>query len=319
MKGSKPTNTNGRVSDLQSRVTKAEAEGQLNNTRRGLLHAILDNAEETYFLSSRELAKLYDIDAATVVRTVQALGYERFADFASALRQHFVTRITPYRAMKIATQEGRTPADHVIRSLDKDLENMNHLRERLDVDQLLRAARHIRRARRVLVVGLDFVASLAVYLDYGLTVVGIHSEAPVGTSGNLLHKLRILNAKDVLVAISFGRCLRETVNAAIQAKAQGVLTLGITDSELSPVARFCDMHLLTTVANPSLTASYAAAMSLVNALIVACAHITPKRSLDVLRQGEQSYFEDDRWYENDARRVANSRQAGNARAGNRHK
>ncbi len=309
--------TNGQPSDLQTRVTRAEAEGGLNTTRRRLLRAILDHADETYFLSSRELARRYDVDAATVVRTAQALGYGRFADFASALREHFVSRITPYRAMKIATEEGRAPTHHVLRSLEKDLQNMSQLQSQLDVDVVLRAARQIRRARRVLIVGIDFAASLAVYLDYGLTVVGVQSEAPVGTGGNLLHKLRILNARDLLIAISFGRCLHDTVNAADQAKARGVPTLAITDSELSPLARHCDSHLLAPVASPSLTASYAAAIALLNAVVIACAHISPRRSLDVLRQGERSHYEDNRWYESDSRRSTSARRNGEGAPGGR--
>jgi len=60
-----------------------------------------------FFLSSRELAGRYDVDAATIVRTIQALGYQRFAEFAADLRWHFVTRITPYTILKAASEEKR--------------------------------------------------------------------------------------------------------------------------------------------------------------------------------------------------------------------
>ena len=44
--------------------------------RRRLIRAILENAEESCFLSSRELARRHRVDPSTIVRTVQALGYE---------------------------------------------------------------------------------------------------------------------------------------------------------------------------------------------------------------------------------------------------
>lgn len=288
---------NDGLSRLQERFARAEAEGRLNNTRRTLIRAILDNSAETYFLSSRELAKRYEMDTATVVRTVQALGYEKFADFSADLREHFVMRITPYRVMKTAAEERRSPTDHVTASLEKDLENMMELRGRLDVDRVLQAARQISRARRVVVVGVDYAASLAWYLDYHLTVFGIRSEAPVGSLGSLEHKVRTLTSKDLLIAISFGRCLRATVNAALQAHSRGVPTLGITDSEYSPIARHCDAYLLASVANPSLAASYATAMALLNCLLVAYAHIAPEHSLKVLRQIEKDRQESERWHE----------------------
>jgi DNA-binding MurR/RpiR family transcriptional regulator len=228
---------------------------------------------------------------------VQALGYEKFADFSADLREHFVLRITPYRVMKTAADEGRSPSDYVSASIEKDIENINELRNRLDVNVVLQAARQILRANRVLVIGVDYAAALAWYLDYHLTVFGIHSEAPVGTLGSLQHRLRTLVPKDFVILISFGRCLRATVDAAIEARAQGVSTLGITDSEFSPLARHCDAHLLASVANSSLAASYTAAIALLNCILVACAHIAPERSLDMLRRIEQDKHSSERWAE----------------------
>src|SRR4026208_2091091 len=82
----------GSLTSLEVRFAKSS----LSGSRRRLIREILDNHEQTFFLSSREMAKRYNVDAATIVRTVQALGYERFADFAADLRQHFVDHITPH-------------------------------------------------------------------------------------------------------------------------------------------------------------------------------------------------------------------------------
>ena len=89
------------------------AQSQLSRSRRQLIRAILDSHEEAFFLSSREMARRYNVDAATLVRTIQALGYERFADFAADLRHHFVKQITPYAVLKAATRENRSVADHM--------------------------------------------------------------------------------------------------------------------------------------------------------------------------------------------------------------
>ena len=63
----------------------------LSRQRRQLIRAILDNPKEAYFLSSRELARRYNVDAATIVRTIQALGYRALRRLrrrsARALRQ----------------------------------------------------------------------------------------------------------------------------------------------------------------------------------------------------------------------------------------
>src|SRR5215471_16202583 len=80
----------GRRTTLEERFAKAAP--NLNRSRRKLISEILENSEDTYFLSSRELAKRFDVDAATIVRTTQVLGYERYAEFLADLRAHFVLR-----------------------------------------------------------------------------------------------------------------------------------------------------------------------------------------------------------------------------------
>jgi DNA-binding MurR/RpiR family transcriptional regulator len=195
-----------------------------------------NNHEETFFLSSRELAKRYNVDAATIVRTVQALGYERFADFAADLRQHFVNQITPYIVLKAETQERRSVTDRVRHCLERDNENLSVLRSSLDAERVMQLAKSIHRSQRILVIGVDLAASLSWFLAYGLTPLGFDARAPVGSTGNLQHKIDVLTKKDLLIAISFGRCLRDTVEAAQRAHERGVPTFGITDSETTPIA-----------------------------------------------------------------------------------
>ena len=157
---------NSTSSPVEDRYARARL--RLNPRRQRLLQAILEAADETCFLSSRELAKRYNVDATTILRTTQVLGYKSFADFSTDLRQHFVARITPYAALKAATREKRSVADHIDHALDKALENLKVLDSDLDRQRLIELAKVIKRSRRVLVVGLDFAASLArVALDAG--------------------------------------------------------------------------------------------------------------------------------------------------------
>ncbi len=196
----------GRASATPLEVRFARTE--LSRQRRQLIRAILDNPKEAYFLSSRELARRYSVDAATIVRTIQALGYQRFADFAADLREHFVRQITPYTVAKAASQEKRSVGGHVEHGLDRDSENLSVLKSTLDTDRVVELATQIHRSRRILVVGVDLAASLAWFLAYGLMPVGLDAEAPVGSAGNLQHKIDLLTDKDLLIAISFGRCLQ---------------------------------------------------------------------------------------------------------------
>jgi DNA-binding MurR/RpiR family transcriptional regulator len=280
---------------IEKRIARFES--RLSPNRRRLLQATLENPDETFFLSSRALARRYRVDPATIVRTVQALGYERYTDFATDLREHFVSRLTPYRILKAATDEKRSLADHVRHSLERDLANLNRLRSGLDPERVVSVARRIHQARRTLVVGSDLAASLASFLAYALLPLGFDAESPVGTGGNLQHKVRLLTRNDLLVAISFGRCLRVTVEAAKLARSRGVSTVAITDSDTTPLARECDGYFVASTSGAAFTGSYVAPMALLNAIVLACAEIAPSRALALLRQTEKEYLSGPRWYE----------------------
>jgi len=291
--------TNGRDGSLSPSALEqrfAAARSQLNPRRQRLVRAILDSADETCFLSSREMAKRFHIDATTILRTTQVLGYASFADFAADLRQHFVSRINPYTVLKAATREKRSVADHIDHSLDRAVDNLNILKSDLDRQRVITLAKLIKRSHRVLVVGLDFAASLSYCLAYGLLALGIDAEAPIGSSGNLQYKVELLTPKDVLIAISFGQCLRDTVESVLQAKKQGVPTFGITDNTTSPIARYSDAYLIAPVVSPSFLVSYVAPIAAISAIHVACAHIDPRGSLNRLRPTDREYAAGHRWY-----------------------
>ena len=159
------------------------------------------------------------------------------------------------------------------------------------------------RSRRILVVGVDLAASLSWFLAYGLTPLGFDAEAPIGSAGNLQHKSDVLTGKDLLIAISFGRCLRETVEAVLRARERGATTFGITDGDTTPLAMHCDAYLLASTSSPSFTGSYVAPMALINSIVVACSHLRPQRSLAMLGRTEEEYRTGARWYQESPRRA----------------
>lgn len=280
------------MTTLESRFERAYP--NLNASRSRLIRDILEHAEDAYFLSARALAKRYEVDKATIVRSVQILGYKKYAEFAADLRSHFVSRLTPYKLMKAAAREHRSVADHVEHSLEMDAHNLQALRSQLDSNQVIRLAKQLNRARRIIVVGVDFAAALSYLLAYGLTALGYDAEAPVGSAGSLQQKVNLLGPKDLLIALSFGRCLQATVDALVRARENGVPTFGITDSEKTPIARFCDSYWIASIANPSFHGSYVAPVAAIDALFVACGHTQPQRSLAALQQKDED--SQSRWY-----------------------
>ena len=155
-----------------------QAKPALSSSRQRLLRQILDESNETFFLSSREMGRRYDVNTATIIRTIQALGYEKFADFAHDLREYFVTGITPYSAMKAAEETDQSVADRVRQSVEKDVSNVHELQAGLDADKIVEIANRINLSHRIVVLGIDFAASLAGSLAYGLVRLGYDATHP---------------------------------------------------------------------------------------------------------------------------------------------
>ncbi len=283
---------------LEERFGRAET--VLSRGRRGLVQKIIEDSDETYFLSSRELAKRYGVDVGTIVRTVQALGYTRYADFIADLRAHFVVRMNPYTVMKAATRKSRQSlSQHVRNTIELGAHNLNAMRSELDLKRVVELAKRIGRSRKIVVVGADLASSLSYFFSYWLVALGFDSVAPVGSIGVLNQTVDLLGRRDLLIAISFGRCLRATVEAAIRARKRHAVTFGITDSNRSPIARFCDSSLITPKASSrtELGVSYVGPMSAIEAALSACAYLDPKRSLFALkRKDEEQAQSDSRWY-----------------------
>lgn len=273
-----------------------DIQGELSSSRQRLLRQIIAESNETFFLSSREMGRRYSVDSATIIRTVQALGYEKFADFAQDLREHFVTQITPYSAMKAAEKTSRSIADRVRQSVVQDLENVNAYGSTLDADKVVEIAKQINHARRIMVIGIDFAASLASSLAYALVRLGFDAEAPTGSSGVVHNKVKILTPRDLLIAISFGRGLRDTIAAVLSARRRNVPSFGITDGDSTPIAKYCDSYLAASTARTSFIDSYVAPMAAINTLLVACAHSQSARSLEHLRESEEENFASNRWF-----------------------
>lgn len=286
--------TNGQ-SPLELRILRLDR--QLNHRRRRLLQSIMENARESCFLSSRQLAQRHHVDPATIVRTAQALGYHRFGEFARDLRGHFLHTLTPYAVMQAVASRETTLHERVRQTLHEDLDRMRALQSSLGPELVIALARQIHKSRRIVVVGVDLAASLSLFLAYGLTALGFDAEAPAGSAGNLLHHVRFLTRRDLLIAISFRKCLKETVDAARLAQSRRVPTFAITDSGDGPLGRYCDRYLAVSIESSSIAGSYVAAMAALNAVIVACTHLSPKRSLAALKTTRDEYLTGARWYQ----------------------
>ena len=108
--------------------------------------------------------------------------------------------------MRRGTEAGSPRSD----SVDKDLKNLSALRHSIDFEALATVAPKFYTSSRILILAGDLAATLAAYLEHHLTILGL----PVlsATSwGRIMHLARSTGKKDLVIAISFRKGLRQTV------------------------------------------------------------------------------------------------------------
>jgi DNA-binding MurR/RpiR family transcriptional regulator len=265
---------------------------QLTDAKRKVASYILENSEAILFMTVNQLSEASGVDPATVVRTAQSLGYVGYPEFLDELRREFLDRTTPLQIMQSNAEAG----DDLWDIIDQDIENLRMLRKNLDKDRLEQLVKLLFQSSKIVVVGLDLASTLSFYLGYLLEILRLPAVTVTAGGGRLRNQLMSVEEGSLLIGISFKRCLRETVNAVKTARDRGAFTVCITDSFASPLTRFSDMCFLTPINSASWANSYAAPISLLNTLIIACARHDKGRSLSILRDIEIEYQDGDRWY-----------------------
>jgi RpiR family transcriptional regulator, carbohydrate utilization regulator len=277
-----------------SPINLPERIDHLSAKRQEIIRPILEHPREYVLLSVRAMAKRLRTDPATVVRIVRGLGFASYREFQHHLHELSLAFATSLDTMQPVSRDSNMPA-YVRDSLGQDLKNLQGLKNSLDAQRLAAVAKRFYEARRIVIVASDLAVTLAKYLEYQISVLGLPIFA--GTSaGRITHLVRAVTKQDLVIAITFRRGLRHTVEGAQQARAHGAYCIGISDTYLSPLARECDELFIASTESTSFGASYVAPISLLNAILAACAQYRRPHTLTLLKEIAEEQRKGFRWY-----------------------
>jgi len=253
-------------------------------------------------LSVRSLAERLGTDPATIIRIVNSMGFASFKAFQQYLHGLSLAQATSFNSTLSDLETDSGMPSHMRASLDEEFQNLQALRQNLDVEQATALAARLCSARKIVLVGADLAASLINYVEYKLTVLALPATAAT-EPGRTIHLINGVGPNDVVIAISFHRGLRQVVESVQRARENGAYCVGITDSPLSPIARFSDEFFLTPVTGHAMGDSYVAPLALLNVLLVSCANMRRKETIAILKQAEEEQRTGSRWYEDKLNRA----------------
>lgn len=282
-------------SNLISNGSLAKLIQRISPKRQNLLAPILREPRSYVLLSMRQMAGRLGCAPATMLRIIREMGFPSFHDFRRYLHDLTVSLETPLNVMEQHRNRKSGLLGQIELSLDQDQGNLRALRHGLDLSRVVGLAKRLHEARRIVILGGDLAISLAHFLDYNLNVIGLDTIS-LTTPGQVAHRTRQLARGDVVIAISYRRGLRQTVEGMQVAHSRGAYCIGISDSTVSPIARYAHECFVTPSDGPTFSGSYTAAMAFLNVILVACANYRRSHTLTNLKDAEREQRIGFRWY-----------------------
>jgi DNA-binding MurR/RpiR family transcriptional regulator len=259
------------------RVTRPWLTPQLRRVADCLLH----NGTRSCFFNVRELAVAAGVSPSAVVRFARELGYEGFQSFKDHLQHTVRVRLSASdRVSKTVRSLRKSSILEQVFEQDRALINQTLFlvsRENFD-----RAVRDVIRARTLYLIGEKSSFSLAYFLYYRLSRLGVRCKLLHFGGSMVFAELADLRKGDVLLAVGFRKIPHEVCMAVQLAREKGVVTLTVTSQAASPLA-VADVVLYADRGAEEEIQSVTAAMTLCHALIVAVAAKTSRRSTRMWR------------------------------------
>ena len=255
-----------------SRHILQRIKGRMSEFSKGqklIARYILDNYDKAAFMTASRLGKTVHVSESTVVRFASELGYDGYPSMQKALQEMIRTKLTSIQRIQAADNQfsGQDLATAVMQS---DMEKLRLAIEEMDQANFDRVVDKLMNARHIYILGVRSSSFVAGYLHFYLhmlfeNVTLVQSNA----AGEIFEQLFRIGPGDVILAISFPRYSKVTVNTVQFAADRGCDVVAITDSEVSPLYQLASASLLARSEMISFVDSMVAPLSLINALLIA--------------------------------------------------
>jgi DNA-binding MurR/RpiR family transcriptional regulator len=219
---------------------------------------------------------------ATVLRTIQTLGFASLADLKSAI---------------LNASPVSTPADDMRRTLvDLDkatgvaldgilqahADGLNVLRSEKCRGQIAESVRVLDGAERIVVFGIGPSSALANYVSVLLARSGRRSRTINATGSMLADQLLDLGKGDALLILAYGRLYREVKAVFAEARAFRLPTVLVTEADDTPLAKLADVCVAIPRGRPGQVALHGATLVGLEALVLSLAAAKPEAALSSL-------------------------------------
>ncbi|QEK12184.1 MurR/RpiR family transcriptional regulator [Crassaminicella thermophila] len=252
--------------DLIKNIQKSFS--RLSKGQKLIAQFITNNYDKAAFMTASKLGNKVGVSESTVVRFANALGYEGYPQLQKELQELIKTKLTTVQRLEMSqdyTNEGAV----LKKVLKADMDNIKATIEEIDDEVFQNVVNSIFDAKRIYIIGLRSSSTLAEYLGFYLNLILDNVKIVTPGVSDVFEQMLRVGKDDLVIGISFPRYSTNTLNAINYTKEQGAVVIGITDSQVSPIASISDYTLVARSNMASFVDSLVAPLSLINALLVA--------------------------------------------------
>jgi DNA-binding MurR/RpiR family transcriptional regulator len=268
----------------------------LSKGHKKVANFVLEHGDRAAFMTLEQLAQETGVSRGTAERFARELGFVGYPQFKEKMASLLRESLVPVEKVRVGMQKQITP-DLALRSaFTEDIHNLERTLQAISTEQFARAAALMRQADRIVLLGLgssSYVAGLGVYR---LSTFRSNVFAITESGGILYRQLYWLGERDVLLAISFPRYSRATVEACRYAHTKQLPVLALTDKLTSPLYGFATETLLVRSERELLAASLTAALTMIDALALTIAGTDQRRTLEAISEVTNLLIEADEFY-----------------------
>ena len=237
--------------------------------QRAIGQFILDSYDKAAFMTASRLGQTVHVSESTVVRFASELGYDGYPSMQRALQEMIRSRLTSTQRIQAADDQfgGQDVLTAVIQT---DMDKLRMVSDEADRTEFSKAVDLILGARHIYILGTRSSYFVAGYLNFYLHLLtGNVTLVQSNAAGEIFEQLLRIGPGDVMIAISFPRYSKVTMNTVKFAQDRGATIVAVTDNELSPVYQMADAALLAPSEMISFVDSMVAPLSLINAMLIA--------------------------------------------------
>lgn len=253
--------------------------------QRKLAGYILKNLKPCAFMTSTVLGKSAEVSESTVIRFASYMGYKGYPEFQQELRESLKNELSALDKFSIEKVEDTSIVYQDI--FESEVGIINGTLKELSFETFNDAVDILYSKESILTVGFKGSHCLSSYAGYNLSK--IHAKVQIIDEWNerWFNYLNDLSENTAAILFGFPRYPQNVLSIAEILKRKKVPLIIITDSVVSPLAKYADFLFIIPVKKAFFVDHLSAVMCLINALIFSLSHKDKEKTEKYLKRFEK--------------------------------